>query len=360
MQRGLWGVSQPAAASRSRTLGRRRACTATSCRLRAVTTFLDSVGFTPTSAAATAFSFTVKDDRTLHTATTLTSQVTVTGTQNADPTLAVTAANLAVESTGAAVTPFAGRVTVADQEAADSLTMEISFASGNGSLVGQTVTDNGTTKVYTYTGTKAQLNTILSNLQFDATDRDSGGAVATAFTIKVKPAGATTWSATDSTNIVVTADPNDNATATIGTTAVSTQVGTAVNPFASIALADQESDQVTLTMSFTAGSGTWTGLADAGGVHVTDNGATTGTGVISFAGTAGAVTTFLDSVGFTPNSATATAFSFTLKDDRALHTATTLTSQVTVTGTTTNSPPTITATGGTVFTAANARRSGSL
>ena len=257
------------------------------------------------------------------------------------PTITGNAATVNTESTGANAAPFNTRLAVNYGNNADQLTVEVSFAAANGVFQGQTAGGDATTKVYTFTGTRDQVNTWLSNLQFNPDDKFSGAATDTTFTVKIKPAAATTWSATNS-NIKVSADINDNATGTIPGADVAATVGTAMNPFANITVSDEENDEVTVTITFAPG-GTWTGLTGTALVQVTNQSAT---GSLTFKGKAGDVTDFLDNVGYTPASAGAKAFTVKVIDvfsGAGQHTETTVGAfNVTATAVP-NVPPTISA-----------------
>ncbi len=255
------------------------------------------------------------------------------------PTITGAPATVGAESTGANVAPFNTRLAINYANNTDQLTVEVSFPAANGVFQGQTAGGDATTKVYTFTGTRDQVNTWLASLQFNPDDKFSGAATDTTFTVKVKPQAATTWSATN-TNIHVTADINDNATGTIPGSDVAATVGTAMNPFAGITVTDEENDTVTLTITFAPG-GTWTGLTSTGLVTVVNQSAT---GSITFTGKAGDVSNFLDGVGYTPASAGAKAFTVKVVDaftGAGQHTETTVGSfNVTATAVP-NVPPTI-------------------
>jgi Ca2+-binding RTX toxin-like protein len=265
---------------------------------------------------------------------TLLNDIVNEGPPDTPPTLNVTAATYSVESTGADIAPFNGKVSINDAPT-DRQTLSISFASATGVFEGRTPTsDANGIKTYTFTDTTANLNALLAGLQFDAADQDAGGTVNTVFTIQVKPEGAQNWSATDSASIVVQADDNDNAAGSVaGSTTVSTPVGTAMSPFADISVSDQEGDQVTVRVTFASGSGSWGGIGNGGGVTVDSS----TPGVLTFTGSYSNVTTLLDSVTFTPSSATATPLAVTVKDSRAGHTAADV-ATITVTGMQTQAP----------------------
>ena len=307
-----------------------------------VSNFLDGVGYTPASAGAKAFTVKVVDAFTgagQHTETTVGSFNVTATAATADPTITGAPATVGAESTGANVAPFNTRLAINYANNTDQLTVEVSFPAANGVFQGQTAGGDATTKVYTFTGTRDQVNTWLASLQFNPDDKFSGAATDTTFTVKVKPQAATTWSATN-TNIHVTADINDNATGTIPGSDVAATVGTAMNPFAGITVTDEENDTVTLTITFAPG-GTWTGLTSTGLVTVVNQSAT---GSITFTGKAGDVSNFLDGVGYTPASAGAKAFTVKVVDaftGAGQHTETTVGSfNVTATAVP-NVPPTI-------------------
>ncbi|MBQ0818945.1 hypothetical protein KBI52_01490, partial [Microvirga sp. HBU67558] len=184
-----------------------------------VQSFLDNVTFTPTSAAATTISVSVVDAFSgagQHTGTTPKSFIVTAGTA---PTITGAAAIVTGESTGNTFpTPFNGKLAVNYANNTDQLTVQVSFAAGNGAFQGQTAGGDAATKTYTFTGTRDAVNTWLAGLQFNPTD-NFGTATNTLFTVDVKPAAANQWSDSNS-NITVAADFNDNATGTIPTTNV--------------------------------------------------------------------------------------------------------------------------------------------
>uniref|UniRef100_UPI0021C788FE Calx-beta domain-containing protein n=4 Tax=Microvirga TaxID=186650 RepID=UPI0021C788FE len=274
-----------------------------------VQSFLDNVTFTPTSAAATTISVSVVDAFSgagQHTGTTPKSFIVTAGTA---PTITGAAAIVTGESTGNTFpTPFNGKLAVNYANNTDQLTVQVSFAAGNGAFQGQTAGGDAATKTYTFTGTRDAVNTWLAGLQFNPTD-NFGTATNTLFTVDVKPAAANQWSDSNS-NITVAADFNDNATGTIPTTNVAATANTAMNPFTGITVTDEENDAVTLTISFVAG-GTWVVPASTTGpnaVNVTDNGATTGTRILTFTGKAVDVASLIDTVQYTPAAAGTKAF----------------------------------------------------
>ncbi|EIM25786.1 Calx-beta domain-containing protein [Microvirga lotononidis] len=227
------------------------------------------------------------------------------------PTITATAATVNAESTGTVyATPFNGNLSVSYGNTTDQLTVEVSFPAGNGAFQGQTAGGDATTKIYSFTGTLTQVNTWLAGLQFNPADSYTGAGQTTTFTVQVKPQGAGTWSAT-SNAIAVAADINDNAVISTGQGDQAATVGSAINPFKDMVLTDEENDDITLTVTFAAGGGTWGGLTSGGGVTVVNN---AGTGTLTFTGKAGAVTTFLDAVTFTPTAAGTKTFAYSVVD----------------------------------------------
>ncbi|MBA1158666.1 cadherin domain-containing protein [Microvirga mediterraneensis] len=238
-------------------------------------------------------------------------QVAITQAAPTPPTIAAATTTVSGESTGTVYpTPFNGALSVSYGNDLDPLTVEVSFAAANGAFQGQVAGGDATTKIYSFTGTKSQVNAWLAGLQFNPTDSYSGAGQNTTFTVQVKPQGAGAWSAS-STAITVAADINNNAAFTAGAGDQAVSVGATITPFAAIALTDAENDDVTLTVTFAAGGGTWGGLTSGGGVTVVNN---AGTGSITFTGKALAVSNFLDNVTFTPTAAGTKTFSYTVVD----------------------------------------------
>ncbi|MGO4705756.1 hypothetical protein AB4072_08265 [Microvirga sp. 2MCAF38] len=265
--------------------------------------------------------------------------ITISAVQTTPPSFTATTTTVPAESTGTTyATPFNGNLSVSYGNDTDQLTVEVTFATANGAMQNGTDVGSGGSRLYTFTGTKSAVNTWLAGLQFNPTDSYTGTGQNTNFTVTVKPQGASAWSAT-STAITVAADINDNAAITAGEVDQAVSVGSAINPFDGIALTDEENDDITLTVTFAAGGGTWGGLTSTGGVTVTNN---SGTGSITFVGKAALVTAFLDNVTFTATAAGTKTFSYTVVDQ---HTAagqhTTAVSGTPFTVTATNNPPTI-------------------
>jgi Ca2+-binding RTX toxin-like protein len=143
----------------------------------------------------TSFAITITDSAGLSdtndNAITVTSTNPATPPENQPPSITVNGGTQIIGATanGSSVKAFYD-IQVGDFED-DDLTMTISFASTHGALRDQNnqliavKSDDGTTKVYEFTGKKGVLNAILDELKFDARDRNDGGIVDTNFTVKV-------------------------------------------------------------------------------------------------------------------------------------------------------------------------------
>jgi hypothetical protein len=164
----------------------------------ALTTLLDNVGFDPTNSTAnsgtvtTGFVIGVVDPSNQTPVTNSAIQVVTTITDktppNAAPTITVEGStSFTATDIGPAVNPFAG-VTIGDNED-DNLVVTITFDKDDGVLVGNSVPQgviNGGNIVYTFTGKKAALTTVLDNVAFNPTDSTANsGTVTTGFMIGV-------------------------------------------------------------------------------------------------------------------------------------------------------------------------------
>ncbi|WP_262297411.1 hypothetical protein [Microvirga sesbaniae] len=229
----------------------------------------------------------------------------------AGPTITGQKAQVNGESTGL-IKPFENNLAVSHANNTDQLTIEVSFAQANGTfgrVNGVDPVDANNIRTYTFTGTRDTLNGILSGMQFDATDAFSGNATNTVFTVQVKPAADTQWS--NSGAVTAVADINNNATFTAMETDQRAALNAVMKPFDGIQLADQESDMVTLTVTFAANHGDWSGLTSTAQVTVDNQSAN---GMITFTGSAANVTNFLTGVTFKPTVQGDTVFTASLVD----------------------------------------------
>ncbi len=279
---------------------------------------------------------------------------------NEQATIAVTGTTAFTATDQGPVLAFAN-VTLADNEG-DNLTLKISFTAGHGELVfsdGTTMDDPTTTSgvtTYTFTGTAAQLNTLLDKLQFDPTNRTAGGAAqTTTFTMSVTDNQSGHTAVTNNALSVSSTPPAPvNEQATIAVTAgayEANDTGATVTPFGGIAVADNEGDTLTITISFASADGALEFTLPTGVTAPATNPSTSGTNkVYTFTGKASDLNTFLGSVKFNPtdrpsataNSTQKTTFTVSVTDNQSGHTpVTNNTIEVTTNITDKNTAPTI-------------------
>jgi Ca2+-binding RTX toxin-like protein len=276
---------------------------------------LQRLMFNPNSSNATGtqittnFTIVVSDgDQTLPPATNSdVSVITHVVSPDASPTIDVIDGRETTEATdnGPAVSPFTA-VTIGDDSATAVLTLKISFAQHEGSLLGIDVTGDPDIsegkKVYTFHGTAAQLTEILHRLQFDAANSTATGTdVTTRFTIQVyDEAHELTPTVNEEIKVVthvVSPDTAPSIEVTDGQeTTYAQHNGVNVNPFDDVTITDS-SASVTLRIIFDKAEG------ELAGVDVTperrqDDG--NGHWVYTFTGTAADLNQLLDRLQFDP------------------------------------------------------------
>ncbi|KLK94905.1 hypothetical protein AA309_01535 [Microvirga vignae] len=302
--------------------------------------FLDNVFFNPTDRPdgapdlATKFTFTVKDPG--HTASSYSDAIEVVSvTTNAAPTFQVngptsftTAANDGVAN------PFAG-IVLNDANPADVLTFTITYDDGAGSLniptppngvtaSGPVTTPDGGKLVYTFTGTASLLNDYLDNVAFDPTDRPEGQAdqhIKFSFSLKDDLHAATSHdNAIEVVSVTTNAAPTFQVNGPTSFTTVA--VGGVSKAFAGIVLNDSNPDDLlTFTIAYDDGDGYLDLPAPPDGVTTGGPDIQGSKLVYTFTGTASALNSYLDNVGFDPTDRpngepdVTISFTFTLKDE---------------------------------------------
>jgi hypothetical protein len=265
----------------------------------AVTTAVDGLVFTPTAhqvvpGASVTTTFTIGITDTAG-GTSSNSTTTVAATAVNDvPVIAGTVGGQTVtdETT---VSPLSG-VSIGDVDFGQTETVTVTLSNHlNGVLsnLGDGSYD-GSTGVYTVTGSDAAVTTALDGLVFTPTAHQvvPGGSVATTFTIGVTDTAGGISS--DSLTTIVSTAVNDPPTITLPPVNTGVPNETGNTPFADLVIADPDVghiDTVTVTLSDAAG-GTLSNLG--GGTY--DSLA----GVYSVTGTADAVTAALQGLAFTP------------------------------------------------------------
>jgi plastocyanin len=307
----------------------------------AVTAALDGLVFTPSShqvapGQSVVTDFTIQDtDTASQTASDTTTSVIATAVA-VSPTIHGTLAGQQTTDQGM-ITPF-GTVVIADANLGQTETVTVTLsATANGILtnLGTGGSYNPVTGVYQDVGTAGAVTTALNGLVFTPTSHQiaPGGTVATSFTILDSDTASRTATNTTTTVIAtaVAAQPTINGTAA----AQRTTDQAAITPFGAVVIADTslgQTETITVTLSATA-NGTLTNLGTGGSYNPV-------TGVYQDVGTAGAVTTALNGLVFTPTPhqiapGGTVATTFTIQDrDTAAVTATNATTSVIATAST--------------------------
>jgi len=231
-----------------------------------VTEFLKLVQFNPSNRPSGAgvytsdFTIMVIDSQNAAATRTVTVAATATGeADNALPVIQVDPDHASTPTTDWAlnpVNPFEF-VTVSDANAADTLTVTVSFDLRDGTLgnAGQDGDVDGDTITYTYSGNAAAVNAWLQNLTFDATEQNAPGPdVTTRFTITVNDGhhGLPVTNSDVTVVTTVTGPQPDAAPSISGLTdeiAADANSGT-VSPFAGVTISNEANQATTAAITF--------------------------------------------------------------------------------------------------------------
>ncbi|QRM27454.1 cadherin domain-containing protein [Microvirga sp. VF16] len=267
--------------------------------------------------------------------------IAVEGPVNTPPDIVVTGnGTTTATDTGAAVTPFLNKLAITDAQAADMLTVTVSFNNADGVLGGTAVQGvvNGSTITYTFSGTTAQIKAILDGLTFNPTDRAvAGNPITTVFTVTAKDATHTEVSNTE-IEVVTTVVGTNTAPNITGVTPGTQNVEDtgSLQPFSTITISDSGDLTVVIEMS-SAAHGAFENLS--GGIYNPQ------AGTFTVTGNANHVTNVLRALQFNPadrpNDATGagqqTTFTIKVRDTGGLETTN---SSTTVNATAANRAPT--------------------
>jgi hypothetical protein len=344
----------------------------------ALNSYLDGITFDPADRDAggnvsTKFDFFVMDGHNNNQGNSYPDVIEVISTTtppptNTAPTLAVTGPHsFTTAAIDGIANPFGG-VTLADSDG-DEITLTIAYTALEGELGGLETRDGvtmlgnsvtGTTRTVTLRGSAADLNAYLDAVTFDPADRGPGTDVTTTFRFTVEDDDHPATPAADTIQVV--SDANNAAPVlylTDPTSFTVAAVGGLVAPFGGVTLVDNDGDEITLTIAYTAGEGDFDGLETRDGVTVLGNSVTGTTRTVTLKGLAAALNTYLDGITFDPTNRDAggnvsTKFTFTVDD--ILHTPDTYGDVIEVISTTTppstNTAPTLAVTGPHSFTTA--------
>jgi hypothetical protein len=317
----------------------------------ALTTAIRALVFNPTddrvavgSTETTTFTVAVTDSSSGSVSNATTTVVSTS--MNDAPSVSVGVGSQAVNDTST-VLPFS-TMTIGDADSTQSLTVTVTIdTAAKGVFTSASLTASGFVSagggVYTFTGTRGDATTAIRQLAYDPSNNrvNVGTTETTTFTVAADDGVAA--AASDSATTVVSTSMNDAPSVSGTASAQAVNDNATVLPFATITIADADTDNQTIALSvtidtaakgsFTSGSLSGAGFTNAGG------------GVYTKTGTAAALTAAIRTLVFQPTenrvaSASTETSTFTLAfNDGAGGTSSDATS--TVVSTSINDAPTI-------------------